>query len=101
MVFKPGISAKIFSVLGSNKINIKQYQVINGDLSLIIYYEKNETKEEKLIKEKQIISLKASISRREALLANENYVNKAPKELVDKERITLEQEKEKLRMMEV
>lgn len=36
MVFKPGISAKIFSVLGSNKINIKLISQNTKELSIII-----------------------------------------------------------------
>ena len=40
--------------------------------------------------------LKQSIERRKKLLANVNYVNKAPQELVEKERKTLAEEEEKL-----
>ncbi len=84
----------------NNKLDIKSYNVLAGDLSLIIYYEKEETEEDKALKEKQIQELKASIKRRETLLANENYCNKAPKELVEKEKLTLKQEKEKLSLLE-
>jgi len=48
---------------------------------------------------KEIESLENSIKRREALLANENYVSKAPATLVEKERETLLQEKEKLAIL--
>ena len=54
-----------------------------------------EEEREKLLKEKE--RLEASISRREKLLANENYVNRAPKEIVDKERESLKEEIELLR----
>ena len=37
-----------------------------------------------------------SIERREKLLSNENYVNRAPKEIVDSERAQLEKEKREL-----
>ena len=43
--------------------------------------------------------LEASIKRREKLLANENYVNKAPKKIVDLDRIKLEEEKKKLELL--
>ena len=40
--------------------------------------------------------LKLSIARREKLLSNENYVNKAPEAIVNKERQDLEHERNKL-----
>ena len=77
------------------KINVKYL-----DYDINLYYDNVLTEEDKLLKEKQIESLKNSINRRKALLANENYVNKAPKELVEKERKTLIEEEEKLKLME-
>ncbi len=78
-----------------NKINVK-YQ----DYDLDIYYEVVLSKEDLELKQKQIESLKQSIERRKKLLANVNYVNKAPQELVEKERKTLAEEEEKLKSME-
>ena len=49
-----------------------------------------------MLKNKQISDLEASIARRKNLLSNENYLNKAPKELVEKEKNTLKDEEEKL-----
>ena len=49
-----------------------------------------------MLKNKQISDLEASIARRKNLLSNENYLNKAPKELVEKEKNTLKAEEEKL-----
>ena len=46
--------------------------------------------------EEEIKKLQASIERREKLLANENYVNKAPKNIVDMDREKLKEEQEKL-----
>ena len=53
-----------------------------------------EEEKEKLLKEKE--SLEASIARREKLLSNNNYVEKAPKAIVDKDREALLKEKEML-----
>ena len=53
-----------------------------------------------LLKEKQINDLIASIERRKKLLANENYVAKAPAELVEKERETLKSEEEELALLQ-
>ena len=47
-----------------------------------------------LIKEKE--ALEASIKRRNNLLANQNYVSKAPLAIVNKEREDLKKEKERL-----
>lgn len=55
--------------------------------------------EEIKIKEKQISDLEASIARRKNLLANENYVAKAPESLVQKERETLASEEEQLKLL--
>ena len=44
--------------------------------------------------------LKTSIERREKLLANENYVNKAPEKIVALDRQKLEEEKKKLEELE-
>ena len=54
----------------------------------------SEEEKEKLLKEKE--SLEASIARREKLLSNSNYVEKAPKAIVDKDREALLKEKEML-----
>ena len=56
------------------------------------------TKEEEMasISEKEKTNIIASITRREKLLANENYVNKAPSNVVESERNNLAKEKEKL-----
>ena len=49
---------------------------------------------------KEINKLKASIERREKLLANSNYVSKAPANIVEADRKKLLEEKEKLAILE-
>ena len=71
------------------KVNTKNYEAI-------IYYEKEITEEDLLLKEKRIEELKASILKRENLLGNENFVSRAPQDLVNKEKIKLEEEKQEL-----
>ncbi len=56
-----------------------------------------EKEKEKLEKEK--VQLLQNIERREKLLSNENYVSKAPQNLVEQERNTLEQEKTRLQII--
>ena len=53
-------------------------------------------KADKIAKEAQIKLLTDSIARREKLLANENYVNKAPTNIVELDRKKLAEEKQKL-----
>ena len=83
--------AMIVNESNKNKLNVK-YQ----DYDLDICYEIVLSEEDMVLKQKQIESLKQSIERRKKLLANVNYVNKAPQALVEKERKTLAEEEEKL-----
>ncbi len=76
----------------NDTLNINSFDVFTKEYGMKIYFEKEETEEDKLLKEKQIQSLENSIARRKGLLANENYIAKAPKELVDKEKESLEKE---------
>ena len=78
------------------KINVK-YQ--NYDLD--ICYEVILSEEDLEVKKKQIESLRQSVERRKKLLSNDGYVTKAPKELVEKERKTLKEEEEKLKILEL
>jgi len=77
-------------------LGIKAYKVFSNRVKAQIFFEKVETELEKKAKETQINMLKASIARREKLLSNENYVNKAPANIVQIDREKLEEEKKKL-----
>ena len=90
---------KLQDVMITEKEDIKSYDVKVGKYEATIFYEKEETAEDKAAKEKQINYLKSSIERRKNLLANENYVAKAPEALVNKERETLAKEEEQLAML--
>ena len=77
-------------------LGIKAYRVFSSRVKAQIFFEKIETEAEKVAKKAQIELLKASIERREKLLSNENYVNKAPEKIVEMDRKKLEEEKKKL-----
>ena len=79
---------------------LEDYQSINYKSSLIdiTYFFKNEVNKEEL--EADIKKLKDSILRRKKLLSNENYVNKAPKNIVDLDREKLKEEEAKLKLLE-
>ena len=79
---------------------LEDYQSINYKSSLIniTYFFKNEVNKEEI--EENIKKLKDSIERRKKLLNNENYVNKAPKNIVDLDREKLKEEEAKLKLLE-
>ena len=78
--------------IDSSKIDVNLY-----DISMSIYYDDNGNKEkylEELNNNKK--KLEASILRRQKLLSNENYVSKAPSNIVEQEKLNLKLELEKL-----
>ena len=79
-------------VTENQKLNSVNYKSSMIDIT---YYFKAEEIDE-TAKQKEIADLKSSIERREKLLSNENYVNKAPKQIVEEEKKKLEEEKNKL-----
>lgn len=91
---------KLDENLVNEPLGIKSYNVFSKRVKATIFFEKMETEADKVLKETQIAALKASIARREKLLANENYVAKAPKNIVDMDREKLKEEKEKLALLE-
>jgi len=74
-------------------LDITKYDINEYDYSMSIFFEKEENME---LINKEIESLKSSIERRQKLLSNPGYVNKAPEALVQEEREKLEREKIKL-----
>ena len=87
---------KLQDAIISEKLDIKSYRVVSNSIKATIYFEKEESDEDKALREKEIESLKASIQRRENLLANPNYVSKAPQNIVELDRVKLAEEKKKL-----
>ena len=87
---------KLDDNLVKKPLGMKAYKVFSKKIKATIFFEKVETEAEKMAKEAQIKILKSSIERRTKLLSNENYVNKAPKNIVDADREKLEEEKKKL-----
>ena len=74
----------------------RAYKVFSNRVKATIFFEKVENEAEKALKQAQIKTLEMSIARREKLLSNENYVNKAPQKIVDMDRQKLEEERKKL-----
>lgn len=79
----------------SDKLVIELY-----GYKLTICFDNSKNKEEEeLLLNKEIKELEMSIERRKKLLSNENYVNKAPKTIVDAERESLEKEERRLEIL--
>jgi len=82
-------------LIDSSSNNTVKVEYNNISLEIVYDNSKNlEQEKENLLKEKE--RLESSISRREKLLSNENYVNKAPLNIVTEERNNLQKEKEQL-----
>jgi len=108
---------QINSVLNEDVLSIYKSQLKISDKQMVkdevdglnkVDYESNNInisyffegpKEDESKKQEEIKKLKDSIARREKLLANENYVNKAPKNIVDMDRQKLEEEKTRLELL--
>ncbi len=83
---------KLDDSLVKEPLGKKAYKVFSNHIKATIFFEKIESEAEKAAKEAQIKLLEASIKRRESLLANENYVNKAPANIVEMDRQKLAEE---------
>jgi valyl-tRNA synthetase len=77
-------------------LGMNAYKVFSTRVKATIYFEKQMSEADEELRQQQIKSLEDSIARREKLLANENYVNKAPANIVEMDRQKLEEEKKKL-----
>ena len=80
----------------NNEDILKEYQ--NHQITQKEYLKKQRKNNSSILK-KDALNLTNSIKRRENLLNNENYVNKAPKEIVENEKKSLEKEKKELEVI--
>ena len=78
--------------------NVEKVKIGNIEINIIYDNSKNAEAEMELLR-KEKSNLEASIARREKLLGNENYVNKAPSNVVEAERLALSKEKERLEII--
>ena len=77
----------------TKSLELDNYTVNSKFIKATVFYTKVENETDIVKKENLIKTLEASILRRKKLLSNENYVNKAPKEVVakDREKLALEE----------
>ena len=76
------------------------YDVVYKDYGITVYFHKDASQDADAAK-KRIKELEASIARRKSLLANENYTSKAPLNIVQNDRLKLEEEEEELRKLKL
>lgn len=86
-------------ILENYQSDLSKIEIPFENSIVTIYYDGtlSESEIEKL--KKDALNLTNSIKRRENLLNNENYVNKAPKEIVENEKKSLEKEKKELEVI--
>ena len=91
---------KLSDKLVSDKVNLQEDIISYKKIEVIIYYDNSaKEKEERVNLEKEYDRLVNSICRREKLLSNDNYVNKAPSNVVLNERKQLKLEQEQLEVI--
>ena len=93
-LFKTSLKINEENIVTEDKSNFEKYSYTSSNID-IIYYEEGTKLDINLVKE-EIKKLEASIIKRTNLLNNENYVNKAPQNIVELDRVKLKEEKEKL-----
>ncbi len=83
--------------LTDEELDLLNVNYKSKNIDITYYYEGS--KEDAAKKDDEIKKLEESIARREKLLSNENYVNKAPTNIVELDRKKLAEEKEKLKLL--
>ena len=93
-LFKTSLKINEENIVTEDKLGFEKYSYTSSNID-ITYYEEGTKLDINLVKE-EIKKLETSIIKRTNLLNNENYVNKAPQNIVELDRVKLKEEKEKL-----
>ena len=93
-LFKTSLKINEENIVTEDKSGFEKYSYTSSNID-IIYYEEGTKLDINLVKE-EIKKLESSIIKRTNLLNNENYVNKAPQNIVELDRVKLKEETEKL-----
>lgn len=96
-IFKSQLKIKEENLVDVLKDSMLSSNFVSKNIDIVYYYDGQEEDTSKILEE--IKKLEESIKRREALLSNANYVNKAPSNIVDADRKKLVEEKEKLEIL--
>ena len=93
-LFKTSLKINEENIVPEDKPGFEKYSYTSSNID-ITYYEEGAKLDINLVKE-EIKKLETSIIKRTNLLNNENYVNKAPQNIVELDRVKLKEETEKL-----
>ena len=93
-LFKTSLKINEENIVTEDKSGFEKYSYTSSNID-ITYYEEGTKLDINLVKE-EIKKLESSIIKRTNLLNNENYVNKAPQNIVELDRVKLKEETEKL-----
>jgi len=96
-IYYSQLKIKEENFIDSNNNDLLNVNYKSKNIDITYFYAGNKEDESK--KEEEIKKLEESIARREKLLSNENYVNKAPANIVELDRKKLVEEKEKLELL--
>ena len=97
-LYKFALKIKDDQITKEQPTDTKEYNYKSANIEITFYQKGKEINKELLISE--IEKLKQSIEKRTKLLSNENYVNKAPQNVVELDRQKLKEEQEKLLSLE-
>ena len=97
-IYKTALKINDDALCMEKEENEEKYSYISSTIEIEYYEHGKEINKDAILEE--IEKLNASILKREKLLANENYVNKAPAHIVDLDREKLKEEKEKKENLE-
>ena len=96
-IYKNLLKIKDDHIITKTPIDKKEYNYKSNYIDITYYQEGSAINKELLMKE--IEKLEQSILKRENLLANENYVTKAPQNIVELDKQKLKEEQEKLKIL--
>jgi len=92
-IYKTSLKINEDNIIKESK-DLKNYNYKSKYIDITYFEEAQELNLDEI--KEQITKLEQSITRRKNLLSNENYVNKAPQNIVELDRLKLKEEEEKL-----
>ena len=93
-LYKSQLKIQDDKIINEEDKSLLNVNYTSNNINITYYYKGQEIDNSKILEE--IDTLKKYIERRKNLLSNENYVNKAPKNIVDLDRKKLEEEENRL-----
>ena len=93
-LYKTGLKILDEKIVNNPVKDLEEYKYVSNFIDITYYEKGKEINKDDILKE--IENLEKSISKRKSLLSNENYINKAPSNVVEMDKAKLKEEEEKL-----